>query len=66
MEMKSTKNILFSLLFIGAVIVSFIRLFQSIEYEQKIYNLTGQLYALRIQNEVIDMQLVHNFKKQKS
>lgn len=64
MEIKSTKNILFSLLFIGAVIVSFIRLFQSIEYEQKIYNLTGQLYSLRIQNEVIDMQLVHNFKKQ--
>lgn len=54
----------FSLLFIIAVIVTIYSLFKSIQYEQKVYELGSQLNALQIQNELIDVQLVNDYKKQ--
>lgn len=64
MKVEQIKFFSFALFFVAAVVVSFINLFESIKYEQKIYTLTGQLHALRIQNETIDTQIVHDFKKQ--
>lgn len=58
------KIFTFAGVFILAIILSFISLFKSINYEQKIYALTNQLHILRMQNEIIDTQISHDFKKQ--
>ncbi|MDD5717346.1 MAG: ATP-binding protein [Sulfuricurvum sp.] len=50
--------------FVAVILSAFISLFRSIEYEQKIYNLTGALHNLRMQNEIINTQITHDFKKQ--
>lgn len=58
------KFFTFAGIFILAIILSFISLFKSIAYEQKIYTLTNQLHTLRMQNQIIDTQISHDFKKQ--
>lgn len=58
------KVVLLALMFVIAVTVSFISLFQSVRYVQKIHSLSGEIHALKIQNAVIDTQLVYDYKRQ--
>lgn len=64
MSKETYKIGVFSLLFIIAVIATIFSLFRSIEYEQKVYELGSRLNTLRIQNELIDVQLINDYKKQ--
>jgi len=50
--------------FISITALAFFSLFRSIEYEQKIYDLTRQLHSLHMQNQIIDSYVTHDFKKQ--
>jgi PAS domain S-box-containing protein len=61
---EQIKIFAFAVFFVTGIIVSFVSLFNSIRYEQKIYTLTGELHTLRIENERIDTQISHDFKKQ--